>query len=127
MSVSEDFKVFRSGESAAAPPAYYRLTSTTYTFDDKLDPFYGVFIIPAPGVFLPFASSPGALSPFYMLYGGIDNTLNLSQNNVLSAVSSNGTTTQYSYTYNAANLPASRTTTLNSVVTEVLRFGYESY
>lgn len=126
-SASEDFKVFRSGESPAAPPAYYRLTSTTYTFDDKLDPFYGVFIIPAPGVFLPFASSPGALSPFYMLYGGIDNTLNLSQNNVLSAVSSNGTTTQYSYTYNAANLPLSRTTTLNGVVTEVLRFTYESY
>lgn len=124
---TEDFKVFRSGESPSAPPVYSRLTSTTYTYDDKLNPFYGVFIIPAPGVFLPFASSPGALSPFYMLYGGLDNTLNLSQNNVLSAVDGNATTTRYSYTYNAANLPTSRTTTTNSTVTEVLRFDYESY
>ncbi|RYF53454.1 MAG: hypothetical protein EOO39_40765 [Cytophagaceae bacterium] len=126
-SASENFNVYASGGSPTAPPVYGRVTNTTYTFDDKLNPFYGVFIIPAPGVFLAFPSSPGALSPFYILYGGIDNTLNLSQNNVLSAVNSSGTTTLYTYTYNAANLPVSRTTTINSATTEVLRFDYESY
>ncbi|GAB3804413.1 hypothetical protein GCM10028819_35940 [Spirosoma humi] len=122
----ETFTVYASGGSPTAPPVYSRVTSTTYTFDDKPNPFYGVFIIPASGVFLPFAGS-GAFGPFSVLYGGIDNTLNLSQNNVLSAVNANGTTTVYSYTYNAANLPDSRTTTTNGALIDVLRFDYESY
>ncbi|GAB3769226.1 hypothetical protein GCM10028818_04910 [Spirosoma horti] len=123
-SSAENFNVYRTGGSPSDPPVYSRSIRMTYTFDDKLNPFYGVFIIPAPGVFLPFAGS-GAFGPFYMLYGGIDNTLNLSQNNVLSAVNSDGTNTVYTYTYNAANLPASRTTIINGAITEVLRFDYE--
>lgn len=125
-SASEIFNVYRTGGSSLDPPVYSRSIRMTYTFDDKLNPFYGVFIIPAPGVFLPYAGF-GTFGPFYMLYGGIDNTLNLSQNNVLSAVNSDGTTTVYNYTYNTANLPTSRTTIINSAITEVLRFDYESY
>lgn len=123
---SEAFSVFRSGGSPSAPPVYSRSTSTSYTFDDKRNPFYGAFIIPAPGVFLPFAGTTSFFGPFYTLYGGIDNSFNLSQNNVLSAVNSSGTTL-YRYTYNAANLPTSRTTTTPNGVTEILRLDYEVY
>lgn len=104
-------------------------TSTNFTFDDKVNPFYGVFLIPAPGVFGPSAGS-GVTNPIYTYYGGIDNPLNLSQNNVLSAVSVTGstaTTTTYAYTYSSANLPTSRTTTTGGAVVETLRFEYENY
>ena len=123
---SETFLVYRTGGSPTAPPVGGNVANTTYTFDTKLNPFYGVFIIPAPGVFRPFANTPSAFGPFYTLYGGIDNPYNLSQNNVLTAVNATGTTT-YGYTYNAANLPTSRTTTTAAGVTEVLRYEYESY
>lgn len=122
---SETFSVSRSGGSPSAPPVYSRSISTTYTFDNKINPFYGVFIIPAPGVFLPSAGS-ASFGPFYTLYGGIDNSFNLSQNNVLSAVNASGTTT-YAYTYNASNLPTSRITTTGGNVAETLRFDYEPY
>ena len=100
--------------------------NTTYAFDTKINPFYGVFIIPAPGVFGP---NPifGNIEPYYTYYGGIDNFLNASQNNVLSAVTEGGTTTLYSYTYNAANLPTKRVTATGSSVTETLYIEYEAY
>lgn len=123
---SEQFSVFRLGGSPSAPPVYGRSISTTFTFDDKINPFYGVFIIPAPGVFIPFAGS-GSLGPFYTLYGGIDNGFNLSQNNVLSVTNANGPTILYSYTYNAANLPTSRTTTTSNAISEILSYEYEPY
>jgi len=72
------------------------LLDPTYTFDDKINPFYGTYIIPAPGVFMPFAGI-GLFGPSYTLHGGIDNMYNLSQNNVRSTVSSSGTTS-YVYT-----------------------------
>ncbi|GAB3755333.1 hypothetical protein GCM10028817_23300 [Spirosoma pomorum] len=103
------FSVFRTGGSPTAPAVYSRSVNTTYTFDDRLNPFYGVFIIPAPGVFHSFAGA-GSFGPYYTLYGGTDNLFNLSRNNVLSAVTANGTIT-YSYTYNSSSLPISRITT----------------
>jgi hypothetical protein len=122
---SETFSVFRTGGSPTAPPVYTQPITTTYTYDDKVNPFYGVFIIPAPGVFHAYAGF-GIFGPYYTLYGGIDNPNNLSKNNVLSGVTSSGTTT-YSYTYNSANLPTSRTTTTTTGVSEILRYEYESY
>ena len=123
---SETFSIIRSGGPSI--PVFSRATSSTYTFDDKLNPFYGIYIIPAPGVFLPGAGV-GSFGPFYTLYGGIDNSFNLSQNNVLSVVTSGTSTatTTCAYTYNAANLPTTRLTTSGGSVTEILRFEYEPY
>ena len=100
-------------------------TDITYTFDDKLNPFYGAFIVPVLGSYQPGLIQGGGTAT--TLYGGLSNWLNFSQNNVVSAVASNGPTTAYSYTYNAANLPITRITTTNGNVTELLRYDYESY
>ncbi len=92
----------------------------TFTYDTNVNPFYGVFVIPAPTV---FASPPaGGIISYYTYYGGIANMLNLSQNNVLS----DGAST-YAYTYNSANLPTSRVTTIGGSVVETLRYQYEAY
>jgi len=111
-------------------------TSKTFTHDDKVNPFYGVYVIPAPYFdrLINVESSPG--SP-HTYFGGVDNVLNLSQNNVLTQVSvSNSTggstpfvdTTSYQYEYNAANLPTvRRTLNASNVTVETLRFEYESY
>jgi hypothetical protein len=105
--------------------------TNTYTHDDKLNPFYGVFLIPAPypkGFVYLLNNYAQAITYF----GGTDNVLNLSQNNVLTETSLNSKTT-YQYQYNAANLPTVRvkTTTatkpFESVSVETLRFEYESY
>ncbi|AKD58494.1 hypothetical protein [Spirosoma radiotolerans] len=94
--------------------------NVTYTYDTGINPFYGVFVIPAPAQ---YASPPsGGFIGSYTYYGGLSNLLNLSQNNVLS----DGANT-YTYTYNAANLPTSRTTTSNGNVTETLHYEYETY
>lgn len=94
--------------------------SRTYTYDTGINPFYGVFVIPAP---YEYASPPsGVFIGSYTYFGGISNLLNLSQNNIVS----DGTNT-YAYTYNAANLPTSRTTTSNGNVVETLHFEYEAY
>ncbi|WP_229374917.1 hypothetical protein [Fibrella rubiginis] len=132
--VSETFSVFRAGEPSGVPPVYSRALQVTYTYDvSGINPFYGNFIIPAPGVFLP-AGSTSLFGPFYTLYGGIDNPFNLSPRNVETAliVSGTGTTdTRYSYSYNAVGLPTSRTTNVvngtQQLTTEVLRYTYESY
>ena len=134
--VSETLSVFRAGEPAQAPPIYSRSLQATYTYDvSGINPFYGNFIIPAPGVFLP--APLVSFGPFYTLYGGIDNPFNLSPMNVETSLvvitgATNGgpsgtTNTRYTYTYNAAGLPTSRTTNVANNVTEILRFDYESY
>jgi YD repeat-containing protein len=122
---SDVFSVFRTGGSPTAPAVYSRSINTTYTFDDKLNPFYGVFIIPAPGVFHSFAGT-GSFGPYHTLYGGTDNLFNLSRNNVLVAVTANETT-NYRYTYNSSSLPTSRITTTTTGISEILRYDYESY
>ena len=108
-------------------------SNITYTFDDKVNPFYGVYLIPAP---LPNTSFPSLLSgngfTYYTYYGGLDNPLNLSQNNLLNAQPLSQPTT-YTYTYNGANLPTSRVTTATNTasnitaVIETLYYTYESY
>ncbi|GAB3511967.1 hypothetical protein GCM10027341_52140 [Spirosoma knui] len=116
---TEEFRVGRGGGPNV--PVFVRTTNTTYTYDDKINPFYGTFIIPAPGAFAPSPVS-GSFGPYYTYYGGIDNLLNLSQNNVLS----DGTRT-YTYTYNSSNLPTSRITQVSGNTVETLRFDYETY
>lgn len=106
----------------------------TYTHDDKTNPFYGIPVIPSFtggfGTVLSGPTSPGAL------FGGTDNVLNLSQNNVLTETPPAGQgypSVTYQYQYNAANLPTVRikTTGLPNptgvVTTETMRFEYESY
>ncbi|WP_461073917.1 hypothetical protein [Spirosoma horti] len=94
--------------------------NVTYTYDNGINPFYGVFVIPAPSQ---YASPPsGVFIGSYTYYGGLSNLLNLSQNNVLS----DGANT-YTYTYNSANLPTSRITAYDGHVTETLHYEYESY
>ncbi len=126
-------------------PALMVTTAKTFTHDDKMNPFYGVYVIPAPYVdrFINTVSAPG--SP-YTYFGGVDNVLNLSQNNVLTEVSTSSSSnsgtptgppftvsTTYQYEYNAADLPTVRIKTSpfpdpnNSLTVETLRFGYESY
>lgn len=106
--------------------------TSTYTYDDKLNPFYGVYIIPAPypiGRVVSPRTTPDAMT--YTYFGGVDNGLNLSQNNPLSCQTNNGsantTTVAYAYEYNSANLPTVRRTTTNGTLTETIRFTYESY
>ncbi|GAB3883807.1 RHS repeat domain-containing protein [Spirosoma agri] len=106
--------------------------SADYTHDDKINPFYGLFVIPSAASgfvnILSGPSTPGAL------FGGTDSVLTLSQNNVLTETPPSGYTAEtirYQYQYNAANLPTERTkvTTFpnSSSTTDVLRFDYESY
>lgn len=108
--------------------------NNTYTHDDKLNPFYGIFLIPAPypNGLVNLANNPAESVTYF---GGTDNVLNLSQNNVLTetpAVEGNRAIT-YQYQYNAANLPTVRIKTTTtpppyaSTTVETLRFEYESY
>jgi hypothetical protein len=112
-------------------------SDVVFTHDDKVNPFYGVFVIPAPfpAGFVDMRSSTRQVETYF---GGIENVLNLSRNNVLTKVALNTTTiagtstsststSVYQYEYNAQNLPTLRTTTTNSVLTETLRLAYETY
>lgn len=109
------------------------VSGATFTHDDKLNPFYGVFVVPSP---LPGFSNVllGPTTP-WALFGGIDNVQSLSQNNVLTEtpVSQYQGTITYLYQYNAANLPTVRIKTTTTpppnagVTVETLRFEYESY
>jgi hypothetical protein len=108
--------------------------NNTYTHDDKLNPFYGVFLIPAPypSGFVNLANNPSEAVTYF---GGTDNVLSLSQNNVLTEtpVSDYPGKVTYQYQYNAANLPTVRIKTTTApppnagVTIETLRFEYESY
>ncbi len=113
-----------SGTGMGAPLPSTSFT-VTFAYDGNVNPFYGVYVIPASFV---YGAAYGF--SFYTFYGGISNVFNLSQNNVLSATSvvgSTATTTTYAYTYNSANLPTSRTTTTGGTVVETLRYEYENY
>jgi YD repeat-containing protein len=106
-------------------PALSSTSVSTFTYDGKANPFYGVYIIPAPypNGFVNLTFSPRLVETYF---GGVDNALTLSQNNILSSLA-NGVTTTYEYEYNAANLPVVRRTNVNNVVTQTLRFEYETY
>jgi YD repeat-containing protein len=111
-------------------------SNSVYTHDDKVNPFYGIYVIPSPypNGFVNLQSSPGSPKAYF---GGIDNVLNLSQNNVLTEknpLSAEAESISYQYQYNAANLPILRikTSTLplsagNRITVETLHFDYESY
>ena len=123
---SERLSVRRLGDPPSAPDYGYSF-QRTFTYDDRINPFYGVFIIPAPGVDPggAFPGSPNAFTNTY--YGGTDNALTLSPNNVLTQVTTNSNTIVYQYQYNVANLPTARAKTVDGVLAETLRFTYEGY
>ncbi|RRB06992.1 DUF4595 domain-containing protein [Larkinella rosea] len=115
-------KIFTTTTLTRTPPGTPSVgtLTTDYTFDTSQNPFYGVFVIPAP--FTVLSNPLSGIFRYYTYYGGIDNVFNLSENNVTS----DGTRT-YAYTYNAANLPLTRTTTEGGNVTETLQYEYENY
>lgn len=98
--------------------AMYSSNSTTaFTYDTKRNPFYGIYLIPAP-----------ANSRTSVYYGGFSNLLNLSLNNVLTSTTSGTHVISYEYTYNADDLPLTRRMTSNGgAAPQTLRFEYESY
>ena len=96
------------------------LTTTPYTYDDKINPFFGIQVIPDPtGRTVNVLSGNLATSDYY---GGVDNLYNLSRNNTLSEGG-----TVYTYTYNSAGLPTRRSTTDRFGLTNTLTFDYETY
>jgi len=100
---------------------------STYSYDTKVNPFYGFFVIPAPYPegFVNLERTLGGTVKTY--FGGVDNLLNLSQNNVLSESSTLIGTVTYQYDYNSANLPAVRRAMANGVLKETVLFEYEAY
>ncbi|GLU57092.1 hypothetical protein [Dyadobacter frigoris] len=103
---------------------------STYTYDDKINPFYGNFIIPAPNG--PARPSQGNFN-YYTYYGGIDNFLSLNRNNIVSESIAENYNATYEYTYNIQGLPLSRITRKKNgpqdagFVDETLVFVYETY
>ncbi|GAB3568530.1 hypothetical protein GCM10027578_21220 [Spirosoma luteolum] len=110
----------------AGPPSG---VSSTLTYDTKTNPFFGRFIIPAPypSGFINLTFGPGAVVTYF---GGVDNALTLSQNNVLTEILSNGQSVSYAYQYDGSGLPTRRVKTTPSTsgtTTETLLFSYETY
>lgn len=99
------------------------------TYDDKINPFYGIYLIPLPLGYIQDIRNGFFFYPAY--YGGLDNLLIASRNNVLTETTSNAPSlTTYAYTYNGAGLPLTRIKkilTNAASVEEKLRFEFESY
>lgn len=111
------------------------LTSTTtsasvFTYDNNINPFFGSVIIPAPDAIS--RPTQGNFN-YYTYFGGFNNFLHLSKNNVTSEITSNNEETTYTYTYNSEGRPLSRIKMQkypplnNNVLVETLKFEYESY
>ncbi|MCF0056072.1 hypothetical protein [Dyadobacter sp. CY356] len=103
-------------------------SESEYTYDDQVNPFYGNFIIPAPNG--PARPSQGNFN-YYTYYGGIDNFLSLSKNNIRSESIGDYQAT-YDYTYNGQGLPLTRVTKKKngqneSYIDETLEYVYETY
>jgi hypothetical protein len=104
--------------------------TTDFGYDNQTNPFYGLFLIPAPEK-IPFPSS-GNFN-LYTYYGGVNNLLNQSKNNPTSANVKGASQVLYEYAYNASGLPTIRKTwvkfTLEQapVLTETLIYEYETY
>ncbi len=116
-------------------PALETTSTTASTYDNKRNPFYGIYMILGPYQGGLFSPQSGSFSQ-YTYYSGFGNLLNLSLNNALTSNTSTTSNTSstptnalvsYQYTYNAADLPITRQTTVNGAVTETLRFDYEPY
>lgn len=99
-------------------------STATLAYDTKINPFYGLPVIPAPGNFPSFLT--GTLAP-NAYFGGVSNSQNLSQNNLHSVAFAGGQSTIYAYNYNADNLPTNRVVANGSVSPETLQFSYEPY
>ncbi|WP_221393067.1 hypothetical protein [Dyadobacter sp. NIV53] len=104
--------------------------SAAFIYDDKINPFYGVFLVPAP--VLP-SKPTSAQFNYYTYYGGYDNLLTLSPHNMVSNSRSTGEQITYSYIYNDAGYPTSRITLkksnaqADSLTEETLLYEYETY
>ncbi|GAB4018103.1 hypothetical protein GCM10028773_16710 [Spirosoma koreense] len=99
----------------------------SFTYDDQLNPFYGLYFIPEPlGYIIDIRQQLPTNQIYY--YGGLDNWLNLSRNNILTYTTSNApSVTTYQYNYNAAHLPISRTISTSNTILERITYQYESY
>ena len=97
-----------------------------FTYDDQVNPFYGLYIIPVPtGLIIDIRNRNYDARTYY---GGLDNWQNLSRNNVLKYETYNASAFTYQYTYNAAHLPTSRTIITDYGLTvEKINYEYESY
>ena len=101
-----------------------------FTYDDKMNPFFGMPVIPAPNG--PPRPTSGNFN-YYTFSGGLDNLIYLNRNNVLSETSSSPSEKTYEYTYNSDGLPLTRITKRKNtqqnqtVVEETLAFEYETY
>ena len=106
-------------------------SKSEFTYDDKVNPFYGMPVIPASNVGLP-SPSTGNFS-HYTFAGGFESFMHLSRNNVLSEKSSTLSETTYSYTYNNDGLPLTRITMKKNTpqdqpqLVETLVFEYETF
>lgn len=104
--------------------------NTEFVYDDHPNPFLDAPVIPAPSKIA--TPSMGSFN-YYTYYGGVDNLLQLSKNNLLSATTDALSQITYAYTYNAQGLPESRTTSQKATpsspvfILEVLEYGYEEY
>ncbi|MPR31884.1 hypothetical protein [Salmonirosea aquatica] len=101
-----------------------------FVFDSHPNPFYGNVLIPAP---VRIASPTTGNFGHYTYYGGIDNVLHLSENNVVSSSVDGRSKTTFNYTYESSGLPASRETLASFTIegpaqlTETLLYEYEAY
>ena len=104
-------------------------SDNTLTYDDKINPFYGIYLLPIPLGYI--QDIRNGLYFFQAYYGGLDNLFTTSRNNVLTEVTSNAPSlTTYEYTYNSANLPLTRIKripTNSASVEDKISFEYESY
>jgi hypothetical protein len=106
------------------------IVTTDFGYDDHTNPFYGVFLIPAP---VRIATPSTGSFNHYTYYGGVDNLLHLSKNNPVSANIKGASQTLFNYTYNASGLPTSRQTLVKftleqpAVLQETLLYEYETY
>lgn len=105
-------------------------STSTFTFDNKINPFYKMPVIPAPNG----PAKPSAGNFDYVTYsGGLQNLLYLSRNNVISETIGGSTEITYTYTYSSDNLPVNRVTMKKSTsqtqpaIQETLEFDYEAY
>lgn len=93
----------------------------TYQYDTNPNPFSDLTVV---GPLLD-KFDPGYQQ--YLAFGGIDEALRFSSNNITRTDNTDtGDTVQYTYSYNARNLPVSLVRTMNNETT-TFQFTYEAY
>jgi len=100
--------------------------SLTFTYDNKKNPFYGVYVVPFSN--LPARPTNGDFFSYYTYYGGYDNFLTFSPANVLSQFNSSNDQTYYEYQYNDAGFPTRRISkNRRFLIVDTILFEYEKY